>query len=185
MTVRNYTEAITQRLALLGRIKRQTAPNTHPVLYNTSELKFQWYAAHSGDYWSADPSEAIAAAELLEQGYLVPVLENPLKDKRVGESKLLKHFDDVCWGQTNTGKIVIYDLHGTMKNPDGLIYLDETHDAARRKLQAAIETQRVLKDSPVLLNTTEGALVVEPLITDPAAISLRERQMMFVAPEQG
>lgn len=175
---------------LLSRIKAQHEPGPmRSQLYSMldkdgkqpSDLRLQWmFYAGMGDVAFRDLSnkaEEKAARKFITEGRFVPeAIEN-----HYGQViQRIKHFDDVNWGKTADGDIIMYDLSFNEFQPDWpdmVITLDERHAAAlealRNRMEYGTSIGKTWEDDPI---TLKDGTEITPILTNLDQIHLRMRQ---------
>lgn len=184
--MRETAKAYADQCALLSRVKGQQGsgamqPKLYQVLDDTTngrppDLRLVWlFYAGMGEIGVSEmknPDEKQAAAELIEKGKLVPTM----REYEGGTGKILRltHFDDVHWGKTRQGDLLIYELSDNPNIPDTIIRPGERHDAAIALLKERIKWGMAQEDDPVLLSNKRDKIT--PILTDEHVIQMRKRQ---------
>ncbi len=175
---------------LLSRIKAQHEPGAmRPQLYSMldkngkppSNLRLQWmFYAGMGDVAFHDlvnKAEEDAARKFIAEGRFVP---EAIEDHYGRAIQRIKHFDDVNWGKTTDGSVIMYDLSFNEFQPDWpdmVITLDERHTAAlaalRKRMEYSTPIGKTWEDDPIML---KDGTEITPILTNLDQIHLRMRQ---------
>lgn len=186
------------RSKLLSDLKQQDEPGAmrpqiHKVLnpkqaqdIAAPDIKLQWmYYAGMGDFALHDLRSEVeerAARKLIKEGILVPTSKQNLYGRH--DIQRLTHFDDVNWGKTADGKLIIFnltDFDSCPEWPDEIITPDETHDAAIDYLKRRTGYGKTMEDAPLTLR--DGSQIT-PILTNRRLIEFRKRQQGLI-PSQG
>ena len=148
----------------------------HKILKNDdgsspSNLKLQWLRSEgmgSVDLYDLSDSYYQIASKLLYKGELVPTSTTDWDNKPI---QLISHFDNVNWGKTEDGNLIIYTL---INNPnpeqeDEIIALNETHYASLDLLKKTT----TVEDAPI---TLQNGSKITPILTNQGVIEYRKRQ---------
>jgi hypothetical protein len=134
--------------------------------------------------------EKPATLELLNDGMIVPTTIDSV-ESAPGEPdykiRLWKHFEDVHWGKTPSGEIVIYNLSSSpsIGARDVVIDTGSAHTPALKKLQGLLEGKTAIEDSSRIAVVTDNERIeITPIHTDSALVALRQRQQAYPAPQE-
>lgn len=185
MAIDHSAQASGKRSRLLAQVKGQSEPGAmRPRLcfliaedgraVTPPQLKWEFYAGMGNtDLATPAPDDQKAAHELLESGQLVPAQADMMSPWH--KIRLLKHFDDVCWGRLPDNELVMYELRDYAQQ-DTLIKPDATHAAAVAWLDKRIQYGGTMTDTPLAVRTATGPVIVTPILTDKTLIAIRQRQ---------